>query len=723
MAHATTTSQDRRQAAAAASNGARPRRWLDRLSANALLKTVIAAMAAAVIVMLATNAWDSWQKLRGAGEILAVAELSSHAFSAMNGLRTDRASTVRYLNDPAPIQSDMKSYVKKYRDADLPGARAVAEVVRKIEFKDQAALSAELDRSIKALAQLQSESWDALEKPKAARREQLGNEFASETTKMLEVLDKISGNAFAAIKHTNAYIDEMMEMKQLAWLVRNAGGEASVLVSNGLAAGKVPPEARQLYAGWVRATEQLWAALEDLASGTQLPRPLASAITGAKENYFNVKFTGMRERLLNALINGEKPELTANQYSPISAETRESLLAVAERALDAAKDQGQALQVAAERQLFGQVMLFALALALAFGSMIAVNRRVVGPLRTICEAMLKLAGGDLNADAPFTHRQDEVGALAGALGTFRQNAIEKAQIEEEQRRRHAETATRQQTVDAAIAGFESQVKDALDALDRASGEMRTTSDDMAKTSTETTDQVKAAAAASEDASSNVQTVAAASEELSASIAEISRQVTHAANIAVRAVEETNQTDSTVRGLAESAGRIGEVVRLISDIAGQTNLLALNATIEAARAGEAGKGFAVVASEVKSLATQTAKATEEIAAQVTEVQSVTKAAVEAIKRIGGTIDEVSTVATSIASAVEQQGAATQEITRNTQQAARRTKDVSDGVAGVSAGADATGQAAGGVKAAAEILGQQAERLRGQVDDFLGKIRAA
>ncbi len=224
--------------------------------------------------------------------------------------------------------------------------------------------------------------------------------------------------------------------------------------------------------------------------------------------------------------------------------------------------------------------------------------------------------------------------------------------------------------------------------------MRRTSEGMSATSDQTNHQVRAVAAASEEASSNVQTVAAASEELSASIGEISRQVTHAASIAERAVEETRRTDNTVRGLTETAGRIGEVVKLISNIAGQTNLLALNATIEAARAGEAGKGFAVVASEVKSLANQTAKATEEISAQIAAVQKVTQEAVDAIRSIGGTIGEVSEVATGIASAVEEQGAATQEITRNTQEAARRTREVSETVAGVTDGADATGAAAQG-----------------------------
>jgi len=360
---------------------------------------------------------------------------------------------------------------------------------------------------------------------------------------------------------------------------------------------------------------------------------------------------------------------------------------------------------------------------LAACGLAAVGRRVIIPLRTIRDAMLRVAGGDLTAEAPFVERRDEIGALAGALGTFKQNAIEKARIEDEQRGRRAQAAVRQQAVEASIAAFEGQMRAALDALGGAAGQMRDTSDGMSATSAQTNTQVKTAATASEEASTNVQTVAAASEELSASISEISRQVAHAATIAGRAVDETRRTDSTVQSLAETAGRIGEVVKLISDIAGQTNLLALNATIEAARAGDAGKGFAVVASEVKSLANQTAKATEEISAQIAAVQKVTGDAVDAIKGIGATIGEVSAVATSIAAAVEQQGAATQEITRNTQEAARRTRDVSESISGVSEGADATGAAARGVKTAADALGVQAERLHDQVGDFLAKIRAA
>ena len=227
--------------------------------------------------------------------------------------------------------------------------------------------------------------------------------------------------------------------------------------------------------------------------------------------------------------------------------------------------------------------------------------------------------------------------------------------------------------------------------------MHSSAEAMTSTAEEASRQSTAVAAASEQASTNVQTVAAASEELSASIVEISRQVAQSASIAGRAVDEAAATNKSVQGLAEAAQKIGDVVKLINDIAGQTNLLALNATIEAARAGEAGKGFAVVASEVKSLANQTAKATEDIASQVDAIQSATNTPSRRSRASAKTIGEINEIATTIASAVEEQGAATKEISRNVQQAAPGTNDVSSNIAGVTQAAGETGQSAGQVLA--------------------------
>jgi methyl-accepting chemotaxis protein len=262
-----------------------------------------------------------------------------------------------------------------------------------------------------------------------------------------------------------------------------------------------------------------------------------------------------------------------------------------------------------------------------------------------------------------------------------------------------------------------QVSEVVAIVSTSSEELQSTAQSMAATAEETSRQSQSVAAAAEQATSNVQTVAAAAEEMAKSIEEIGRQVTQSATIAGRAVEEAERTNGSVAGLAEAAQKIGEVVELISDIASQTNLLALNATIEAARAGDAGKGFAVVASEVKSLANQTAKATEEIAAQIAGMQDATKGTVTAIKGISSTIGEISEIAAAIASAVEQQSAATQEISRNVQEAATGTQDVSANIASVNQAASETGKSAGDVLTAAQELSRQGDRLREEIDRFL------
>jgi methyl-accepting chemotaxis protein len=400
-----------------------------------------------------------------------------------------------------------------------------------------------------------------------------------------------------------------------------------------------------------------------------------------------------------------------------------SAVTVAERALDAAKDYALSQHSAALRALVLQLTLLASALALTFGAMMAVSRRVIKPLHNIRDAMLKVAAGDLTVDTGYTARRDEIGALAGALETFKRQAEDKARIEQQERERNAGAETRQKAIEGYVGEFETVVRQTLQQLGDASSQMRTTSSGLSAVSRKTNERVQVAEKASGEASMSVESVASASEELSASINDISQQAAHAAGIASRAVSQARETDGTVQGLAKSAGRIGEVVGLINTIAAQTNLLALNATIEAARAGEAGRGFAVVASEVKSLASQTAKATDEISEQIADIQKVANEAIDAIKGIGSIIGQVNEVATAIAAAVQEQGAATQEITRSTQYAAQGTKNVADNITGVKTDADAAAAAAEDVKSASETLETQSQQLGNQVTQFLGKIRAA
>jgi methyl-accepting chemotaxis protein len=696
---------------------------LNRLTVSALLTSVIAVMAACVVAFLAFNAWHSLGSVRAAHRIALTAELSANAFTAMHNLRTDRSNTIRNLTAEAPVAETDLKYLSRFRDAEMPALQAILEQLPLVEFPGQNALLSQGAPQIATLTKLDKETREALTKPKASRSATLANDYKNVVDALLVTLDKGSNDLAVSVKHADAVVDQLLSIKQMAWLLRLKAGESGLMISNALGGVGIPPNAAQAYLKIIGSIETAWDALDSARAGLQLPPKLAEALTATKPAMFDPDYMALRDRLINAAIAGAKPELTASQWSPLTVARQATPVAVAEAALDQAKEYSRNQKAAAQNDLILQIVLLVVALSLAVAAMIAVRRRVINPLTAIRNAMQSVASGDLTADVPFAERRDEIGALAGALLTFRQNAVEKDRIELDKRNQDSHAAHRQQAVEAHIATFELQMRNTLGELNSASEQMRSTSDGMSAISEQTNLQVRTAAKASGDASANVHSVAAASEQLSASITNISEQVTHAAQIAGRAVEQTRQTDSTVQGLASTASRIGEVVGLINDIAGQTNLLALNATIEAARAGEAGKGFAVVASEVKSLATQTAKATEEISLQISAIQKVANDAVEAIKGIGGIIGEVNEVATAIAAAVEQQGAATQEITRSTQQASQGTQEAAENLAGVTAGADATGEAAHNVKSAAEALGTQTQQLGVQVNSFLSNIRAA
>jgi methyl-accepting chemotaxis protein len=274
-----------------------------------------------------------------------------------------------------------------------------------------------------------------------------------------------------------------------------------------------------------------------------------------------------------------------------------------------------------------------------------------------------------------------------------------------------------------LQNFETTATQIVNVVAAAATQLQSTAQGLNESASRTTQQVTSVASGAEEASVNVQTVASAAEELTASIAEISRRVADSSRVSAKVADDAKRTDGVVRALAEGAQRIGDVVGLISTIAGQTNLLALNATIEAARAGDAGKGFAVVASEVKNLATQTGKATEDIRQQIAQIQAATREAVDSIQGIASTIEEVSQIATSISAAVEEQGAATQEIARNVQQAAAGTRDVTANISGVQNGVAETSHSAAQVLSASGQLAGQAEGLRREITRFINDIKAA
>ncbi|OAN52158.1 hypothetical protein A6A04_00145 [Paramagnetospirillum marisnigri] len=363
-----------------------------------------------------------------------------------------------------------------------------------------------------------------------------------------------------------------------------------------------------------------------------------------------------------------------------------------------------------------------LVLALTLAGVVGVITGMVRPVKAMTAIMGKLADGDLSVAVPALGRGDEIGAMAHSVEVFKENARKMESLRREQAEHEARSvAERRQALHATADHMERQVVEVIGIVASAASELQANAQGLSSISEQTMVRSGAVAAASEQAAANVATVAAASEELSASSREIASQVVTASSIAQRAAAEAATTDELVRGLAEAAGRIGEVVSLINDIAAQTNLLALNATIEAARAGEAGKGFAVVANEVKTLASQTARATEEITGQIVGVQTRTDQAVSAIRNIAEIIERMNAISASIAESVEQQGAATQEISRNIQQAHAGTSEVAENIGGVNEGARSSSEAAREVLEAAAELSHQAETLRGTMHQVLNGIR--
>jgi methyl-accepting chemotaxis protein len=437
-------------------------------------------------------------------------------------------------------------------------------------------------------------------------------------------------------------------------------------------------------------------------------------------------WTAIEEGLLPALAKSDNAA-AAKAYAEIAARYA-AHRAIIDDIVKQTNDQNAATEVAAtERVSMFTLLLWGVSAAvfLVIGAGIfGVAFGVIRPIAQMTNVMKGLADGDLSVAVPALSRGDEVGAMARAVQVFKENAVRVQSMEAEQaglklKAEGERRAAMQQMAD----GFDSAIGKIIQTVSSASSELESSAGQLTKTAEVTQMLSATVATASEQSSANAQSAAAAAEEMASSVSEISRQVQDSHKISQEAVSQVEQTNARIADLAQSASRIGEVVKMISAVAEQTNLLALNATIEAARAGEAGRGFAVVASEVKALASQTAKATEEISEQIGQMQSATNQSVSAIEQIGGTIGRIAEISQAIAAAVEEQGAATQEISRNVQQAAQGASQVAGSITDVNRGATDTGTASTHVHGLARSLLAQSNHLKGEVEKFLSTVRAA
>ncbi len=505
-------------------------------------------------------------------------------------------------------------------------------------------------------------------------------------------------------------------------------------------------------------SEGAWGQIVTFAKSATATDQIANQIQ-AIETTFIDDFGGSRFELYDASATAEEDEednvtydLTAEEWVALAQEATKPVFLMSSYADNLAKSLNDSAVDSANASVVTASVLIAISFIVGGLALWVVMVRVVRPVNALSATMMVLADGNLDVDIPSADSNDEVGDMAKSVQVFKDNAVERKELETEQReneererarkeeeeertrqereeRRAQEEirtekgrAERRQSMLDLADKFEQSVMALVEGVSTSANGMEQAASGMSETAADTSQQSEVVASAAQQASSNAQMVASAAEELSSSVREITGQTNQSSAAARDAVTRTDNASNDVAQLVEAAEKIGEVVKLINEIAEQTNLLALNATIEAARAGDAGRGFAVVASEVKSLANQTAKATQEISDQVSGMQNATNLAVNAMDEIKGIIGDIEATSVSIASAVEEQDASTQEIARNVSEVSTGTEEVTSNIHTVNQGATSTGQAAAEVLTAAQTLTQQSDDLRGQVVDFLKTIRA-
>ena len=662
---------------------------LNRVTISTLLKTVIMTLGIAVVIMLAVNAWDSWSRLSKAGQAEAAANAESYLFTALYNLRIDRASTVIDLNSD---RTGVSSSLQRARPAEMAAMQSALQYLPQVDFPDQQALAAELADRIKNMDASHDETAAALGQPKASRPAGVADKAFKDANETFNLIDKLSTRIAIAIKLQDPFVDQMMEIKQLAWAMRNSSGDATLVILNPLGGKPISPTAMNDYLGFVSKYTANWSALKDVANGLTLPARLTDMIAKVDQVFFAPDYAEQRMKVLTTLIAGQPTGTNSDEWSNISISRQAPIQDTATIALDVAKDRAGELHTGALTSLIVQLVLMAGAIALVTAMMWVVSFRVSNPLHQLSAAMRKLAGGDFDVVLPGLERKDEIGAMANAVEEFKVISAEKAHQETEEavRRQKAEAeiqakaaAEQRKSADAQAQAAQEQAKivkllaaglvqmaegdlghrlgegftesyrqikddfnvmgtrlhEAIGAIASATREIANASSELSASTTDLSQRTEEQAASLEQTSASMEQISSTVRQNAENAKRASESADGARNVADRGGEVVSKAVAAMARIEDSSRKIADIIGVIDEIARQTNLLALNAAVEAARAGEAGRGFAVVASEVRSLAQRSSQAAKDIKDLIGNSSGQVKDGVDLVNKAGTALHEI------------------------------------------------------------------------------------